>query len=71
MEGSLRQRGAASWELRVYAGIDPATHRCRYRTATVRGNRADAERSLAAIVAGVRSAKAIGAGSTVSEHLEA
>ena len=47
MEGLIRQRGAASWELRVYAGIDPDAGRRRYRTATVRGNRAGAERGLA------------------------
>jgi hypothetical protein len=35
------------WELRVYAGIDPDAGRRRYRTATVRGNRAGAERGLA------------------------
>jgi integrase len=45
--------------------------RRRYRTATVHGNRADAERGLAALVAEVRSEKAIGAGSGVSELLEA
>jgi hypothetical protein len=60
MKGSLRQRGAASWELRVYAGTDPATRKRRYRTATVTGNRADAERALARLVADVRSERTIG-----------
>jgi len=45
IEGSLRQRGLASWELRVYAGIDPDTRRHRYRSATVHVNRADAKLS--------------------------
>lgn len=67
----MRQRGAASWELRVYAGTDPDTRKRRYRTATVTGNRADAERALARLVAEVQSEKAIGSSSTVSELLEA
>ncbi len=71
MHGSIRQRGAASWELRVYAGIDPDTGRRRYRTATVRGNRADAERGLANLIAEVRADRAVGATSTLSEVLEA
>lgn len=71
MNGSLRQRGAASWELRVYAGIDPDTRKQRYRTATVTGNRADAERGLARLVSEVQSDKTIGSSSTVSELLEA
>src|SRR5690606_36199458 len=71
MNGSMRQRGAASWELRVYTGTDPDTRKRRYRTATVTGNRADAERALARLVAEVQSEKAIGSTSTVSELLEA
>ena len=71
VEGSIRQRGAASWELRVYAGIDSDTGRRRYRTATVRGNRADAERGLANLIAEVRAHRAVGATSTLSELLEA
>ncbi len=71
MNGSLRQRGAASWELRVYAGINPDTGKRRYRTATVIGNRGDAERALARLVADVQSDKTIGSTSTVSELLEA
>ena len=71
VEGSIRQRGVASWELRVYAGIDPDTGRRRYRTATVRGNRADAERGLANLIAEVRADRAVGATSTLSELLEA
>jgi hypothetical protein len=71
MEGSLRQRGLASWELRVYAGTDADTGRRRYRSATVHGNRADAERALTVFVADVRSTKTIGARSTMSELFEA
>jgi hypothetical protein len=71
MSGSIRQPGAASWEVRVYAGIDPHTGKPRYRTATVHGNRADAERGLERLVAEVSSVKALGSSSTVSELLEA
>ena len=71
MSGSLRQRGAAAWEIRVYAGTDPDTRKRRYRTATVHGNRADGERGLERLVAEVSSAKTIGSSSTVSELLEA
>jgi integrase len=71
MEGSVRQRGPASWELRVYAGIDPETRKRHYRTATVHGNRADAERGLERLLVEVGAAKSIGSASTVSELLEA
>jgi hypothetical protein len=57
--------------MRVYAGTDPETRKRRYRTATVTGNRADAERALARLVADVQSDKTIGSASTVSELLEA
>ena len=42
MTGSLRQRGTNSWELRVYAGVDPDTGRKRFVTRTVRGSRREA-----------------------------
>ena len=67
----MRQRTSGSWELRVYAGMDPDTHRRRYRTATVRGNRADAQRTLDELVAAVRGERSIGSRSPVSELLEA
>jgi hypothetical protein len=71
MSGSIRQRGAASWEVRVYAGIDLDTRKARYRSATVHGNRADATRGVERLIAEVSSVKAIGSSSTVSELLEA
>jgi integrase len=55
----------------VYIGVDPATARRRYRSMTVRGNRGEAERELAAMVASVRSGRAVGVRSPVSELLEA
>ena len=71
VSGSIRQRGPSSWELRVYSGLDHDTGKRRYRTATVIGNRGDAERGLAELVAAVRSERSIGSASTVSELLEA
>ncbi len=66
MAGSMIQRSSGSWELRVYAGVDPETRRRRYRTKTVRGTQAEAERELAALLAAVRADGAGGAGSSVS-----
>ena len=67
----MRERRPGSWELRVYAGTDPDTHRRRYRTATVHGNRADAQRALDELVAAVRADRSIGSRSPTSELLEA
>jgi len=53
------------------ACTDPETRKRRYRTATVRGNRADAERRLERLLVDVASAKSIGSSLTVSELLEA
>jgi integrase len=71
MNGSLRQRSAGSWELRVYIGTDPATGRRLDRSVTVRGSKHDAERELAAMVAAAQAVRAVGVRSTVSELLEA
>src|SRR5919106_1372621 len=71
MRGSLRQRSAGSFELRVYIGVDPTTGRRRYRSMTVRGNRGEAERELAAVVAAARSVRAVGVRSSMSQLLEA
>jgi len=71
MDGSMRQRSAGSWELRVFAGRDPETGKRRYRTRTVRANRAEATRELAKMVREVRAIRQIGAGSPMSDLLEA
>ena len=71
MDGSIRQRSAGSWELRAYVGVDPETGRRIDRSITVRGNRSDAERELAKMVARVRCVRAVGARSTMSELFEA
>jgi len=71
MQGSLRQRSAGSFELRVFVGVGPITRRRRYRSMTVRGSRADAERELALMVTSALAVRAVGVRSTVSELLEA
>lgn len=54
MNGSLRQRGENSWELRVYDGVGPVTGKERYATRTVRGSRVEAELELESFAAQVR-----------------
>jgi integrase len=50
MPGSMRQRGQNSWQLRVHSGRDPITGRKRYVERTVRGNKRQAAKALAALV---------------------
>jgi integrase len=50
MVGSIRQRSANSWELRVYCGVDPDTRRPRYATRTVHGAKRTARETLTALV---------------------
>jgi len=50
VQGNIRQRGAASWELRVFVGRDPVTGRRRYATKTVRGGKREAQRELASLL---------------------
>ena len=49
----MRQRGVNSWNLRVYAGRDPNTGRKLSVERTVRGNKREASKVLAAMVAEV------------------
>ena len=70
MHGSIRQRSTGSFELRVYIGTDLATGRRRYRTKTVRANRAEAERELAAMVDTVGRGPGIAARTPVRVMLE-
>src|SRR6266542_2774350 len=55
--GSIRKRGRDSWQLRVYAGMDPQTRRQRWITTTVRGSRRYAEGQLADLLASAGRAK--------------
>jgi integrase len=66
--GALRQRGANTWQLRVYLGINPETGKQRYATRTVRGSRREATRQLALLVAETDNAR-IHAG-TMTDLLE-
>lgn len=70
MHGSIRQRSVGSFELRVFTGSDPATGRRCYRSKTVRGNRAEAERELAAMVEIAGRGPGIAARTTVGQLLE-
>lgn len=45
-QGHIRQRSPGSWEVRYSLGKDPATGKRRVATATVNGNRRDAEKEL-------------------------
>jgi integrase len=45
-QGSMRQRGKDTWQLRVYVGIDPATGRQRWLAKTVHGSRRHASKQL-------------------------
>ena len=65
MHGSIRQRSAGSYELRVFIGTDPTRVVVATEPTTVRGNRAEAERELADMVASVRAARAVGVRSPV------
>jgi len=53
MPGSMRQRGENSWNLRVYAGRDAVTGQKISIERTVRGNKREASKALAAMVAEV------------------
>jgi hypothetical protein len=50
MAGSMWQRDDDSWQPRVNAGRDAVTGRKRYVERTVRGNKREASKALAALV---------------------
>ena len=68
--GSIRQRGANSWELRVYGGTDPDSGRRRWMTRTVRGSRTEAQSELVALARTANVAPVVGVRTTVTELLE-
>ena len=51
MQGSMRQRGEGSWELRVYLGRDPLNGQKRWSSKTFKGGKREAQRALAGMVA--------------------
>ena len=50
MQGSIRQRGEHSYQLRVHVGIDSLTRKHRYIERTVHGTKREAQRALATLV---------------------
>ena len=70
MQGSVRQRSIGSFELRVFTGVDPNTGKRCCRSKTVRGNRAEAECELVAMVDVVGRGPGVAARTTAGELLE-
>jgi len=70
MNGSLRQRGANSWELRVYDGTHPDTGKMRYATRTVRGSRREALAELVVFAALVAKPRRQALDTTLGELFE-
>ena len=70
MNGSLRQRGASSWELRVYDGTHPDTGKMRYATRTVRGSRREALAELEVFAAQVAKPRRQALDTTLGELFE-
>ena len=50
MQGSIRRRGADSWQVRVSLGRDPETGRYRYVSRYVHGTKRDAQRAAAELI---------------------
>ncbi len=48
---NIRRRGASSWEIRWYEGVDPATGKKRYRTRNIKGTLKDAQAALTLVKA--------------------
>jgi integrase len=70
VQGSIRERRPGVWQIRIYAGRDPATHRFRYVTRTVHGGKRDAQRAAAALVSAVELGMLPAARGTVAQMLE-
>jgi integrase len=71
MQGNVRQRGAASWELRVFIGRDPVTGRKRYVTKTVRGGKREANRELVTLLYSAQQGALSRSTATVADLLNA
>ena len=70
MQGSMRQRGEGSWELRVYLGRDPLTSKKRWTYKTFKGGKREAQRALATMVAAADGSGVAPSSGTVSELLK-
>lgn len=70
MRGSLRAIRPGSWELRVPLPAEPATGRRRQRSVTFHGNKREATRELARLVAETDAGRATGSRTTFADLLE-
>jgi integrase len=68
--GTLRQRSADSWELRVSTGRDPVSGRYKQVTKTVRGNKTQARKALAELANEVHRGRHVGTDATLGTLLE-
>ena len=69
--GSIRARGSASWEVRVFVGVNPETGRRDYASHTVRGSRHDADVELTKLLKRVDEGAVTPRSGTVGELVEA
>jgi integrase len=69
--GSIRQRSAEAWELRVSVGRDPQTGRYQHRTRTFRGTEKQARRALAALITEARGEPSVATDATVADLMRA
>ncbi len=67
--GSIQQRGAGSWRIKVYVGRDPVTRRKRYAERTVKGTKTDAKRALAKLVTEVSEGRVANSGAITFNEL--
>ncbi|MGH9091052.1 MAG: tyrosine-type recombinase/integrase [Acidimicrobiales bacterium] len=67
MQGSIRERSAGVWQIRVSLGRDQTTGRYRYASATVRGGRRDAQRAAAKLFSKASEGKLVTTADTLDE----
>jgi integrase len=70
VRGHLRQRGADSFQLIVYAGRDPVSGKDRYIRRAFRGSKRAAQQALARLVTEVGDGEHVGTDATFAELLE-
>ena len=70
MRGHLRQRGADSFQLIVYAGRDPVSGKDRYVRKTFKGSKRAAQQALARVVTEVGDGEHVGTEASFADLLE-
>lgn len=70
MKGSIRKRSSGSWEVRVFAGVDPRTGKKRWVSRTAHGSLSDAEALAAELIVGVNQGTLATTGGTFGDLLE-